>query len=333
MSRTGPGNAAWRVGIGYDVHRLVEGRKLVLGGVKIAHPTGLLGHSDADVLTHAVMSALLGAMSAGSLGDHFPDSDPQYKNISSIDLLDRVRIVMEEGGWEPENVDCMVICDAPRLAAHIELMRMNLSEALRVPIECVSVKATSTEGLGYTGTGEGIAAQAICLLKMPGEETEKPAKDKRKSGKPKKKLQMPPPLPTIRPGELEGCVAQIDGASAGNPGPSGIGIVFKNPAGHVIGKLAEAIGERTNNQAEYLAAIRAAEICGEWGVRKLYILTDSELLSKQIGGSYRVKNPGILKLYKRLSEILSGFEKWKVKHVSRVENEEADRLSKAALKK
>lgn len=327
--------AIFRVGIGYDVHRLVEDRKLILGGESIKFEKGLLGHSDADVLTHAVMSAILGAMAAGSLGDHFPDTDPQYKDIRSIDLLERVRIMMEEGGCFLENLDTMVVCDRPKLAKYIENIRMNLSEALRVPIECVSVKATSTEGLGFTGTGEGIAAQAICLLKVPGIEDDKkePAK-KRKSGAKKKsrKSEMPPPLPKIKPGEIEGCRVWIDGATKGNPGPSGIGIVFELPDGSEIGRLAEDIGEHTNNQAEYTAAIRAAEICSGWGIRKLDIITDSELLAKQIGGSYKVKNPGILKLYKKLTKLLGDFDKWRVKHVGREENVEADKLSRMALK-
>jgi 2-C-methyl-D-erythritol 2,4-cyclodiphosphate synthase len=327
----------FRIGIGYDVHKLVEGRKLVLGGVKIAHPTGLLGHSDADVLTHAVMSSLLGAMAAGSLGDHFPDTDPAYKDISSIDLLERVRIMMEEGGYSLGNLDVMVICDYPRLSPHIERIRMNLSDALRVPIGVISVKATSTEGLGFTGTGEGIAAQAVSLLYQPEPEGAEPSRKRRsatqKNEKSRREPRQPKPLPKIEPGKLEGCVARIDGASAGNPGPAGIGIVFETSKGKVIGELAEAVGEKTNNEAEYMAALRAAGVCREWGVKKLLLLTDSELLAKQLNGSYKVKSDRILKLCLELRGLLSGFKVWRVKHVRRSENEEADRLSKLALKK
>jgi len=335
MTISSSDGTTFRIGIGYDVHRLVEKRKLILGGEKIKHEKGLLGHSDADVLTHAVMSAILGAMAAGSLGDHFPDTDPQYKDIKSIDLLERVRILMEEGGYLLENLDTMVICDKPKLAKYIENIRMNLSVALRVPIECVSVKATSTEGLGFTGTGEGIAAQAICLLRIPGIEDEKkePAKKRKSGGKKKsRKSEMPPPLPKIKPGEIENCRVWIDGATKGNPGPSGIGIVFELPGGSLIGKYTEDIGEHTNNQAEYIAAIRAAEICSGWGVRKLDIITDSELMAKQVGGSYKVKNPGILKLYKKLMHLLGDFDMCRVKHVRREENVEADKLSRLTLK-
>lgn len=329
-----------KVGIGFDAHRLVEGRPLILGGERIPYEKGLLGHSDADVLTHAVMSALLGAMSAGSLGDHFPDTDPQYKNIRSIDLLERVRIMMEEGGYVLLNLDTMVICDEPRLAPHIERMRMNLSEALRVPIERVSVKATGTEGLGFTGTGEGIAAQAICLLGIPLELDEekqsrkKPRKKRKKSSVVAESEEAElPSLPEIAPGTLTGCVARVDGAVSGNPGPGGIGIVFETSKGKEIGKFAEPIGRATNNEAEYKAAIRAAEICAGWGVKRLLIKTDSELLAKQVNGEYRVKNARILKLYWDLVGLLSGFEKWKVEHVLREDNEEADSLSKLALQK
>ena len=321
-----------RVGIGYDVHRLVEGRRLVLGGVEIPHEKGLLGHSDADVLTHAAMSALLGAMAAGSLGDHFPDTDPQYENIRSIDLLERVRIMMEESGYVLSNLDTMVVCDSPRLAPHIERMRMNLSDALRVPIDRVSVKATGTEGLGFTGTGEGIAAQAICLLENPVKE-EKPSKPERSRSRTKKPAKPLEPLPKIEPGRLRGCIAHVDGAVDGNPGPAGIGVVFETSKGVLIGKLSEPIGEATNNEAEYKAAIRAAQVCKAWGVEKLQIYTDSRLLARQINGSYRVKNSRILKLHQELLGLLMGFKKWRIEEVRREENDEADLLSKLALQK
>ncbi len=323
-----------RVGIGYDVHKLVKDRKLVLGGVIIPFEKGLLGHSDADVLTHAVMSAILGAMAAGSLGEHFPDTDPQYKNIRSIDLLERVRILMEEGGYVLGNLDTMVICDKPRLYEYFEPIRLNLADALRVPIERVSVKATSTEGLGFTGTGKGIACQAICLLELPVEDVEETDRGKeRTKPKTKKKPKPPPPLPEIKPGELNNCVVWTDGATFGNPGPSGIGIVFEAPNGKLIGKVAEAIGEATNNVAEYTAALRAAEICRDWGVKKLNIKTDSLLMANQVNGVYKVKNARILKLYQELKRLLGGFDKWKIEFVPREENTEADKMSKLALKK
>ncbi len=153
-----------RSGIGYDVHRLVEGRDLILGGVKIEYEKGLLGHSDADVLLHAVMDALLGAAALGDIGQHFPDTDPKYQGISSIKLLEHVGDLLEEAGFVVENIDAVVIAQRPKMAPHIPAMRQNIARALGLLTEQVSVKATTEEGLGFTGSGEGISAQAICSL-------------------------------------------------------------------------------------------------------------------------------------------------------------------------
>ena len=153
-----------RVGMGYDVHRLVEGRKLILGGVEIPYEKGLLGHSDADVLLHAVMDALLGAAGLGDIGRHFPDSDDKYKGISSIELLEHVGALLEEEGFIIENIDSTIIAQRPKMLPHIETMRRNIASALKLDLFRVNVKATTEEGLGFTGTGEGISSQAICLL-------------------------------------------------------------------------------------------------------------------------------------------------------------------------
>lgn len=153
-----------RVGIGYDVHRFSEGRKLILGGIEVPHNEGLLGHSDADVLVHAIMDALLGAASLGDIGKHFPDNDERYKGISSILLLDRVVSLIREKGWKCNNVDCIIIAQAPRLADYISLMEERIAEHLKVKTGQVNIKATTTEGLGFAGRREGIAAQAICSL-------------------------------------------------------------------------------------------------------------------------------------------------------------------------
>ena len=154
-----------RIGHGYDVHRLVEGRKLILGGVEIPFEKGLLGHSDADVLTHAVMDALLGAAALGDIGKHFPDSDPAYAGADSLLLADRVSSLIHEQGYRIENVDATILAQAPKLAPHIPTMRENLSRALGIPLSAVSVKATTEEGLGFTGEGLGIAAHAVCLIR------------------------------------------------------------------------------------------------------------------------------------------------------------------------
>ena len=153
-----------RIGHGYDVHRLVEDRKLILGGVEIPYEKGLLGHSDADVLTHAVMDALLGAAGLGDIGKHFPDSDPAYKGADSLKLLDHVTALLAELGWLVGNVDATIIAQRPKLATYIPQMRDNLAARMNVAPEQVNVKATTEEKLGFTGSGEGMAAHAVCLL-------------------------------------------------------------------------------------------------------------------------------------------------------------------------
>ena len=156
-----------RIGMGYDVHRLTEGRKLIMGGVEIPYEKGLMGHSDADVLLHAIMDALLGAAALGDIGRHFPDTDPAYKGISSIKLLERVGALLEENLFLIENIDATIIAQAPKMRPHIDAMRENIAAALGITSEQVNVKATTEEGLGFTGSGEGISAQAICLLTSP----------------------------------------------------------------------------------------------------------------------------------------------------------------------
>ncbi len=156
-----------RVGIGYDVHELVAGRPLILGGAKIPHHVGLKGHSDADVLVHAVMDALLGAAGCGDIGRHFPDHDPQYKDISSLVLLKKAAAHLSSQGWVVGNVDAVVIAQAPKISPYIEQMRLNMAREIGVTTDLISVKATTTEGLGFAGRGEGIAAQAVaCIYKV-----------------------------------------------------------------------------------------------------------------------------------------------------------------------
>ena len=155
-----------RVGMGYDVHRLVEGRDLILGGVTIPYEKGLLGHSDADVLLHAIMDALLGAAALGDIGKHFPDTDDKYKGISSIKLLEHVGELLEEHNYQIVNLDATIIAQRPKMAPHIPQMVKNVAEILHIDESQVNIKATTEEGLGFTGTGEGISSQAICSL-MP----------------------------------------------------------------------------------------------------------------------------------------------------------------------
>lgn len=153
-----------RIGHGYDVHKLVEGRKLILGGVEIAYEKGLLGHSDADVLTHALMDALLGAAALGDIGKLFPDNDPDYEGADSVELLKKVMALLQKHGYRLGNVDCTVIAQRPKLAPHIPLMRERLAAAMSTTADRVSIKATTEEGLGFSGQGLGIAAHAVALL-------------------------------------------------------------------------------------------------------------------------------------------------------------------------
>lgn len=153
-----------RIGTGYDVHKLVEDRKLILGGVEVPFEKGLLGHSDADVLTHAVMDSLLGAAALGDIGQHFPDTDPRYEGADSIALLREVRRILEEAGYRVGNVDATIICQRPKLAGYLPAMRENIAAALGIGVGQISIKATTEEHLGFTGRGEGISAQAAALL-------------------------------------------------------------------------------------------------------------------------------------------------------------------------
>lgn len=154
----------FRIGHGYDVHRLVENRRLILGGVEIPYPLGLLGHSDADVLTHAVMDALLGAAALGDIGHLFPDTDPAFENADSLKLAQIVASRLQKAGWKIGNIDSTIIAQAPKLAPYLLQMRQNLAAALGISVDQVSVKATTEEGLGFTGNGLGIAAHAVCII-------------------------------------------------------------------------------------------------------------------------------------------------------------------------
>ena len=153
-----------RIGMGYDVHKLVEGRKLIIGGVDIPYEKGLLGHSDADVLLHAISDALLGAAALGDIGKHFPDSDPAYKGISSLILLEHVGKLLEENLFFIENIDATIIAQAPKMRPHIDTMRENIAKVLECDISDINVKATTEEGMGFTGEGMGISAHAVCLI-------------------------------------------------------------------------------------------------------------------------------------------------------------------------
>lgn len=153
-----------RIGTGYDVHILKEGRKLIIGGVEIPYEKGLLGHSDADVLTHAVMDSMLGAAALGDIGRHFPDNDDSFKNICSITLLKKISEILKENGFSVNNIDATIVAQRPKMAPYIEKMRKNIADAINTDIKNISIKATTTEGLGFEGEGKGISAQAVCTV-------------------------------------------------------------------------------------------------------------------------------------------------------------------------
>ena len=164
-----------RIGMGYDVHRLAENRKMIIGGVEIPYEKGLLGHSDADVLLHAIMDALLGAAALGDIGKHFPDTDPAYEGISSMKLLEKVGQLLEDNRYVFENIDATIIAQKPKMRPYIDTMRENIAGALGIELSQVNVKATTEEGLGFTGAMEGISSQAICMLQRPAERYEQQA--------------------------------------------------------------------------------------------------------------------------------------------------------------
>ena len=164
-----------RIGMGYDVHRLAENRKMIIGGVEIPYEKGLLGHSDADVLLHAIMDALLGAAALGDIGKHFPDTDLAYEGISSMKLLEKVGQLLEDNRYVIENIDATIIAQKPKMRPYIDIMRENIAGALGIDLSQVNVKATTEEGLGFTGAMEGISSQAICMLQRPAERYEQQA--------------------------------------------------------------------------------------------------------------------------------------------------------------
>jgi 2-C-methyl-D-erythritol 2,4-cyclodiphosphate synthase len=172
---------SFRIGIGYDIHPLVEGRPLILGGVHIPHPKGLLGHSDSDALSHAISDALLGAAALGDLGTHFPDTDPHFKGASSTDLLAQVASMLRERGFQIENLDAVVVAQEPKLAPYIQTMRERIAQALGIGPDRISVKAKTSEGLESIGRGEAIAAHAVALLKRNGDQLDAPSHSAQRS--------------------------------------------------------------------------------------------------------------------------------------------------------
>ncbi len=340
----------YRTGIGFDAHRFDNTRKLVLGGIEIPDSPGLAGHSDADVLLHAICDALLGACALGDLGMHFPDTSAKWKGISSADLLAKCTEMAIEAGFSPEFVDVTVITEHPKLAPYNARIREKIASAMKLGgIDFVSVKATTTEGLGFAGRKEGIAAiAAVTVVRAPagGEVSEMPKSKSRASAEGKEKLpgtvyKHPPSaaISGIRElsaalKELDSILCYTDGASLGNPGPSGCAAVICEPGGEPVCAFSWKIGNATNNVAEYSALIELLKFFdgSSFFESRIEIKMDSELVVKQVNGIYKVKSPSVSGLFAEASALAARFKKLKITHVPRGENSIADYLAKEASK-
>jgi 2-C-methyl-D-erythritol 2,4-cyclodiphosphate synthase len=355
----------YRIGHGFDVHAFAKDRKLILGGVEIKHPMGLKGHSDADVVIHAIMDAILGAMAQGDIGQHFPDSDKQYKNIDSRILLRKIAYMMESMEYKLCNVDITIHAEAPKLAGYIGEMRVKLAEDLGCDRYRISVKATTWEKLGFIGRKEGIAADAVVLLDDNEDDSNSDYDDEwelddenfkdedggeREDIKDEKddKAEFEDHETTSRSRQIEQLfdesekterrvkmkgeiVIYADGASRGNPGPAGAGAVIMDSEGKVIQEISMFLGEMTNNQAEYRALILALGEVTAMRPESVTIYLDSELIVNQINGKYKVKNEGMISLNALVMQQLMTLSDWTITHVPREKNSKADALANKAI--
>jgi len=331
----------FRIGHGFDVHPFKAGRKLVLGGVEFDYKSGLEGHSDADVVLHAVMDAILGALGQGDIGRHFPNTDPAYKDISSRKLLETVASMLAESEYSIENVDITVHAEKPKLASRVKEMRMNIAKDLNCWFERINIKATTWEGLGYVGRGEGIAADAVVLLsknELDEDENIKKtaAKDTREASGSAKRA-APQSLfdeeePIEKRVKTKGLIViYTDGASKGNPGPSGAGAVIEDGDGKPIAEISMFLGSMTNNQAEYQALILALKEVAAIRPERLLIRSDSELMVRQLAGEYKVKDEKLISLFNIVKKQLKMLSAWDVEYIPREKNCEADSLANQAI--
>jgi len=323
----------------------------VLGGVEIPDHAGLLGHSDADVLVHAICDAILGTAALGDLGKHFPDTDPKYKGISSIKLLERVIELAANKGVRPTFIDSVVICELPKLAPYIEEMCANIADAAGVSNDQVSVKAKTTEHLGFTGRKEGIAAIAVVSAARDtgsrGRDRDENARNRARDAR-GSEIEMPATIIERAPGSdpedeklaemlrgLSTIICNTDGATSGNPGPSGCAAVLMTPDGDPVCAFRWHIGVATNNIAEYTAALELVRWLDGMALydKQIEINMDSELAVKQLNGLYKVKSAGLRDLWAELSGLLLRFKHCKVVYVRREMNTLADKLAKLASKK
>ena len=321
------------IGHGFDVHPFKKNRNLVLGGVTIEHEFGLDGHSDADVVIHALIDAILGALGEGDIGRHFPDNNPDYKNISSRKLLIKVSGMMKNSGYAVSNADITIHAEAPKLADYMVEMRGNIADDLNCPDNRINIKATTWEKLGFVGRGEGIAADAVVMLVSTDS---KPNDDKteitqrKPAAKPVQLVDDDTPIET-RVKTKGTLTIYTDGASRGNPGLSAAGAVILDSSGNTLKEISMFLGTMTNNQAEYQALILALKEAVSLRPERLVIRMDSQLIVRQISGEYKVKDAKLKPLFALVIQQLKFLKSWDIEHIPREQNIRADTLANEAL--
>ncbi len=321
------------IGHGFDVHPFKENRKLILGGVTIEHELGLDGHSDADVAIHALIDAILGALGEGDIGRHFPDNNPDYKNISSRKLLKKVSGMMKNSGYSISNADITIHAEAPKLADYMDEMRGNIADDLNCPDNRINIKATTWEKLGFVGRGEGIAADAVVMLVSTDSKSDEDKIKKTKSKPAAKPVQLvDDDTPIEHRVKTKGTITIFtDGASRGNPGPSAAGAVILDSSGNTLKEISMFLGKMTNNQAEYQALILALKEAVSLRPERLVIRMDSQLIVRQISGEYKVKDAKMKPLYALVIQQLKFLKSWDIEHIPREQNKHADALANEAL--
>ena len=321
------------IGHGFDVHPFKENRKLILGGVTIEHELGLDGHSDADVAIHALIDAILGALGQGDIGRHFPDTNPEYKNISSRKLLIKVAGMMKNSGYSINNADITIHAEAPKLADYMDEMRGNIADDLNCPDNRINIKATTWEKLGFVGRGEGIAADAVVLLVSTDSKSDEDKIKETETKPAAKPLQLvDDDTPIEHRVKTKGTLTiYTDGASRGNPGPSSAGAVILDSSGNTLKEISMFLGTMTNNQAEYQALILALKEASSLRPERLVIRMDSQLIVRQISGEYKVKDAKLKPLFALVIQQLKFLKSWDIEHIPRNQNNRADTLANKAL--
>ncbi len=330
----------YRSGLGYDIHPTDPSRPLILGGVEVPSEFGLAGHSDADVLTHAIIDALLGAAGLGDIGQHFPDTDPAYRGISSLRLLEQVMGMLREGGARVVNVDALIVAEQPKLWPHFPTMKRSLAEVLGIEQERINLKATTNEGFDSIGRSEAIACFATCTIALAEERPwggkEKPWRERLTRAKDlleRNELEREADLLILR--EAGRLIVKVDGGSKGNPGPAAAAAVISDPEGLAEYPLTRFLGEMTNNQAEYEAVILALSFLIEQGLsdRPVELYVDSELVARQLLGKYRVRDKKLIPRWQRARELMEKFAKLTLAHIPRTENRLADELVRVTIRR